>query len=358
MSYATDHQAWKQRVLMEDRANKSLKKIRINPTNSFYKESIKKYYVTTNERLHESLQRVFGEKFFKNRHRIPNTNMPGNRSSSFKLMPPSNPKPPTFFEQAYLGKTRLKKLISERSASVARVNPYSYQIQEDAISRHSNEGKIRSVSRRSSRLDPNKDLDQQSDTQKSVYEEPPDQLIRGQKSYLNKRAIGKVFRGRSQAKISSLRSQTSTKQKRLARLRQKYAHMLKLDRDFVKNTLDLDDDDRVSVKKEDQETEVKSEPDVSPNKELAEKKEEEDEQEEDGQEDNPYEDQNYKTFIAEEPVDEQKPDNVSEVSKRNKLDKILSELHEERKKRKELESVVQELLSRSGISKDQLRLDS
>lgn len=278
----------------------------------------------------------------------------GNRSSSFKLKPPSNPKPPTFFEQAYMGKTRLKRMISERSASVANVHPYSSQIQDDAAS-YMEQG-FRSVSRKSSRSDHKKDLDQESHTQKSVYEEPDEQLIRGQKTYLNKRNLNRVARGRTLGKMASLRSQTSSKQKRLTRLRQKYAHMLKLDKDFAKCTLDVTDDAKVTITKDDQEPEAKSETKSEDGSEP--EKEDSPQKIEPNPEENPYEDQNYATVVPENNIDdEQKSEDVSTLSKQSKLDQILSELHEERKKRKELESVVQELLSRSGVTKVQLKLE-
>lgn len=53
---------------------------------------------------------------------------------AYKLERPSKPKPPSFFEQAYLGRSKAGSVKSDRANSVVGFKPYSDKPQDDALS--------------------------------------------------------------------------------------------------------------------------------------------------------------------------------------------------------------------------------
>lgn len=145
MSYAADHLAWQQRVAQEDKAVHKFTTYNQyvgfdNPTDKFYKEWTKKNYITTNKRMHPSIQHEFVKKFFRDRQSKNNSkkfNQTMNEIENVlyvKLQPPTKPKPPSFFDQAYLGRSKISSVISDRASSVGGFRPYSNKPQDDALS--------------------------------------------------------------------------------------------------------------------------------------------------------------------------------------------------------------------------------
>ncbi|CAI2369017.1 unnamed protein product [Moneuplotes crassus] len=325
----------------------------VNPTESFYKEWTKKNFVTTNERLHPSIKRICSKKFFRNRNLMSNKHEKDidQNSLSFTLKPPSNPKPPPFFDQVYLGRTRLTRIISERSSSVGGGNPYSGKPNDDALSYMEYKNNIqmnKSFSGISNRTVYSRESVKEKNQQKSLYAEPSDKLIKNTTSNLTKKNLKKLSKGRNLVKICSSQSQARSKQRRLDKLRLKYAHMLKQDKALAQNTIKIVDNN--PTEKEITKEEVGSNPSCT-------KEEGGKEEHENRNEDNDEDDKSEGSEKNEQIEEDQASENLSKATKESKLDLILHQLREERQKRKELESVVQELLSRSGISREQLNLD-
>lgn len=297
-----------------------------------------------------------------------------------KLQPPSRPKPPPFFEQAYCGKSSKLNIISDRASSVAGFRPYSNKINDDALSyfeyKDEQDQKLSKETHSQSQLikqpinsNKNKLVLNKKIKQLAFYDEIDNKLVKNPVYKLTKGSLKSldINRNRS-ASYGATRSVTSSKNRRLDLLRQKYMNQLT---PTQKRILDA----KTAISNNHKTGMVKDYCATIPNEQNQITIKVEDEAEDKADEAESALNQEIGTYLTEGELTEEvkldelssnrerkksmDADRISSFSKntstRSKLDRILKELNEERHKRKELESMISELMSKTGAIQEKLQ---
>jgi hypothetical protein len=241
-----------------------------------------------------------------------------------KLRPPSKPKPPPFFEQAYCRRIKFSVSGSDRVSSAAGFRPYSKQYQDDSVSYLGN-----------------KDEQNQKSTK---LPHSKSQILRNPKNIkISKKNLKlmEIHKDRSSS-LPNVKSIASSKIRRLDQLRQKYMNQLTPTQKKKVMFAKKQNQDAIYIEDE------KLEQPVDQNL-VYEQVHEQDKTIEEVK----LDDNSGMSGLKKKSIDADRASSLSmHSSTRSKINKILKELDEERQKRKELETLITEMRSKTEMSID------
>jgi hypothetical protein len=260
-----------------------------------------------------------------------------------KLRPPSKPKPPPFFEQAYCRRVKFSVSGSDGANSAAGFRPYSKKYQDDSVSYLGNKD------------------EQDKESTKLPHSKTKSQLLRNPnngKISKNNLKLMEIHKDRASS-VPKVKSIASSKNRRLDQLRQKYMNQLtptqKKKVMFAKKTI-INGETIISSKKQDQDAiyieDGKLEQTIDQNFQNLDYEQVHDQNK---TIDEVKLDDIYGILGLKKPIDADRISSFSmHSSTQSKINKILRELDEERQKRKELETIITELRSKTEMSRDKL----